>query len=158
MIQRKVIQPLIELLRQGISPEKLSLTIALGVSLGVVPMLGTTTLLCTLAAVALRLNLPAIQLVNGLIYPLQLILLVPFLRVGARLFGDNTPNVSVRQIFGLIHADVWHAIAALWVATMHALVAWLLFACVTSSLLYFGLVPVLNWLWVRSSARLDSVK
>jgi len=31
----------------------------------------------------LRLNLPAIQLVNLVVYPLQLALLVPFLRAGA---------------------------------------------------------------------------
>jgi uncharacterized protein (DUF2062 family) len=60
-----LIRPLIDLLRQGISPKKLALTIALGFWLGVTPVLGSTTILCTLAAVALRLNLPAIQLVNG---------------------------------------------------------------------------------------------
>ena len=83
---RKVVQPLLELLRQGLTPEKIAFTIALGITLGVTPVLGSTALLCTLAAVAFRLNLPAIQLVNWLVYPLQLALLVPLLRIGAWMF------------------------------------------------------------------------
>ena len=56
------LKPVIQLLRQGVSPEKIALTIALGIILGVTPVLGSTLLLCTLAAIVLRLNLPAIQL------------------------------------------------------------------------------------------------
>ncbi len=61
------LRPFIKLLRQGVSPEKIALTISLGIILGVTPVLGSTVLLCTLAAIVLRLNLPAIQLVNGLV-------------------------------------------------------------------------------------------
>lgn len=152
MIRRKLIQPFLDLLRQGISPEKLALTIAFGFTLGVTPVLGSTTLLCTLAAVAFRLNLPAIQLVNGLMYPLQLALLIPFLRAGAWLFRDGKLTISMTQVAALIHANVWHAIAALWVATMHALVAWLLFACVGTSVLYVLFVVILGRLWIQSNS------
>src|SRR5271167_1321027 len=85
-LYRKLIQPFIDLLKQGVTPEKIALTVAVGISLGVTPVIGSTTVLCTLAAVALRLNLPGIMVVNGAVYPLQLMLLVPFLRAGAWLF------------------------------------------------------------------------
>src|ERR1700679_2600498 len=94
-IHRKLIQPFIDLLKQGVTPEKIALTVALGVSLGVTPVIGSTTMLCTLAAVSLRLNLPAILVVNGAVYPLQLILLVPFLRAGAWLFRADGPKISI---------------------------------------------------------------
>lgn len=149
VIRRKVIQPFIELLRQGVTPERIALTIALGITLGVTPVLGSTSLLCTIAALALRLNLPAIQLVNGLVYPLQLTMLVPFLRLGAWMFRVAPPAVSVPYLFGLIRANVWHAIATLWTATLHALVAWLTFGCVATALLYLLLVPLLRRLWRR---------
>jgi uncharacterized protein (DUF2062 family) len=129
-VRRKVIQPFIELLKQGITPERIALTIALGVVLGVTPVLGSTSLLCAVAAIALRLNLPAIQLVNGLVYPLQLTMLVPFLKLGAWLFGVTPPSVSLGYLFSLIKANAWNAITTLWTATMHALVAWFLTACV----------------------------
>jgi uncharacterized protein (DUF2062 family) len=85
-LYRKLVRPLVDLLRQGVSPEKIALSVALGVTLGVFPVLGSTTALCALAAFALQLNLPAIQLVNYFVYPLQIALLIPFFRLGEKLF------------------------------------------------------------------------
>src|SRR5262249_2671304 len=87
-----ITRPSLNLLRQGFTPEKIALTIAVGLVLGVTPILGSATLLCTLAAGLLRLNLGAIQLVNGIVYPLQLALVIPFLRIGAWLFGAPLPH------------------------------------------------------------------
>jgi uncharacterized protein (DUF2062 family) len=148
-LHRKLIQPFIDLLRQGVTPEKISLTVALGVSLGVIPVIGSTTMLCTLAAVTLRLNLPAILLVNGAVYPLQLALLVPFLRAGAWMFRVDGPKLSIGQIFHLIRSDMWHAITTLWVATMHALVIWLVAGCLTSGLVYLILSALLRRFWTN---------
>jgi uncharacterized protein (DUF2062 family) len=147
---RRVITPFVNLLRQGITPEKVALTIAVGLALGVTPVIGSTTLLCTLAAVVLRLNLPAIQLVNGLCYPLQLALIIPFLRGGAWLFNDRVlPGLTVGRIFGLIRTDLGHAIEMLWVATMHALAAWLLFGGIAATLVYAAALPALKRVWRR---------
>ncbi len=151
---KRILQPFLDLLRQGITPEKVALTIALGLSLGVTPVIGSTTLLCTLAAVTLRLNLPAIQLVNGAAYPLQLILIIPFLRAGAWIFGDRTvPALTVTRLFELFRANLWQAIVTLWTATMHALVVWLGVAGLTGLVLYLLLVPVLKLLWKHEGQR-----
>lgn len=147
-IHRKLIQPFLELLKQGVTPEKLALTVALGISLGVIPVIGSTTMLCTLAALSLRLNLPAILLVNGVVYPLQLALLVPFLRAGAWMFRVDGPKLSIRQIFDMIRANVWHATITLWIATMHALVIWLIAGCLTTSVVYLILSRALRRFWV----------
>ena len=48
--RRRVARPILELLRQGVTPEKMAMSLALGVALGVFPVLGTTTALCALAA------------------------------------------------------------------------------------------------------------
>jgi uncharacterized protein (DUF2062 family) len=85
-LHRRLVRPVLDLLRQGVTPEKIALSLALGVALGVFPVLGSTTALCALAALALRLNLPAIQIVNYFVYPLQIALLIPFFRLGERLF------------------------------------------------------------------------
>ena len=146
---RRITRPFLELLRQGIAPEKIALTIALGLALGVTPVLGSTTLLCTLAAAALGLNLPAIQLVNALAYPLQLALIVPFLRAGAWLFGAPLLPLTVTALFARIRADVWHAVATLWGATLHALLAWLVCAALGSALVYGVTLPLLRRAWRR---------
>ena len=148
-IYRKLIQPFIDLLKQGVTPEKIALTVALGVSLGVTPVIGSTTMLCTLAAVTLRLNLPAILLVNGAVYPLQLMLLVPFLRAGAWVFRAAGPRLTIVEIFNLIRANVWHATTTLWIATMHALVIWLVAGCVVSAIVYSIMLAALRRFWVH---------
>lgn len=147
-IHRRLVQPFLDLLNQGVSPEKIALTVALGITLGVTPVIGLTTTLCTLAALILRLNLPAILLVNGVVYPLQLVLLVPFLRAGAWIFRAEGPKLSVVQIFHLIRADVWHAITVLWIATMHALVIWLVVGCAVSAVVYLVLIALLRRFWI----------
>src|SRR5499433_449831 len=99
LLHRRLVRPVLDLLRQGVTPEKLALSIALGLALGVFPVLGATTALCALAALILRLNLPAIQIVNYFVYPLQIALLLPFFRLGERLFHAPHLPISVSQIY-----------------------------------------------------------
>ncbi len=124
----RVVQPLVALLTQGVTPEKLALSVAFGVALGLFPVLGTTTVLCTVAAVVFRLNLPAIQVANYLVYPLQLLLLLPFFRAGAWLFGATPLPLSARQVAEMFHRDFWRAMSLLFDTTWHAAVVWLLLA------------------------------
>lgn len=147
------VKPFLELLRQGMSPEKIALTISLGLVLGIIPVLGSTTILCTLAALALRLNLPAINLVNGLVYPLQLILLIPFYRLGAWMFQVDATAISLAGVVALMRAGVWHAITTLWMITMHALVAWLALGAVICVIFYVVLVPLVRQVSKRARKR-----
>jgi len=142
--RRRIILPLLELLRQGITPEKIALCIGVGIALGVFPVVGATTLLCTLAAVLLRLNLPAIQLVNYLIYPLQLVLLLPFMHLGERLFGGGTVRFSLQQILAMIRSDLGQALVILWGATLRAILVWLCISPFAVLILYLVLTPLIR--------------
>ena len=126
--QVKVIQPLLLLLKQGVTPQKLSLSVALGLVLAIFPVLGTTTLLCAAAALVLKLNMPAIQLVNYLAYPLQLLLLIPFLKAGRLLFKAPPLPFSLSQVIHLVKAQPFHAITLLGTATWHGMVVWAIIA------------------------------
>lgn len=141
---RRLVRPILNLLRQGITPEKIALSVALGAALGVFPAVGWTTVLCAIAAIALRLNLPAIQIVNYFVYPAQIALLVPFFRLGEKLFRAPHLPVSVPQVYALIHASAWNALKLLWTTTWHAMVAWGLLAPVFVIVTYFILTPVLR--------------
>jgi len=141
---RRLVRPILDLLTHGITSEKIALSIAFGLVLGVFPALGWSTLLCLLLALWLKLNVPAMQLVNYLAYPLQLVLLVPFLRAGEFLFRAPRLAISLPQIRAMVRADVWHAITSLWVATMHAIVVWTLVAPVAVWVVYSMLAPILK--------------
>jgi uncharacterized protein (DUF2062 family) len=142
--RRRLMRPIAELLRQGVTPEKMALSLALGVALGVFPVLGTTTALCALAALAWRLNLPAIQFVNYFVYPLQIALLIPFFRMGEKLFGTPHLPLSVAQITAMVHASFWGATRFLWTTIWHAAVAWSLVAPLFIAVAFLVLLPLLR--------------
>jgi uncharacterized protein (DUF2062 family) len=142
--RRRIARPIVELLRQGVTPEKMALSLALGVALGVFPVLGTTTALCALAAFILRLNLPAIQIVNYFVYPLQIALILPFFRAGEKLFGAPHLSLSVPQIVAAMHVSFWGATRFSWTTIWHAAVAWCLIAPLFVALAYVTLVVLLR--------------
>lgn len=122
-----------EWLLQGISPERLAVTLALGFVLGCIPVLGIPTALCALLAIALRLNLPAIQAANYAAMPFQVALIVPFARMGSKL----TPSLGqpALDLHALTHAPLQLLLhssrqVALQLEIMagQALLAWLLLA------------------------------
>ena len=144
LFKKRVLQPILDLLGQGITPEKIALSIALGAMLGIFPALGWTTILCAIAALVLRLNLPAIQLVNYLMYPVQIVLLPPFFRLGEKLFDAPHLPISVPQILTMSKANLDDTVKLLWSTTWHAMVVWALCAPVAAALAYFLLVPLLR--------------
>jgi uncharacterized protein (DUF2062 family) len=105
--KRRLVRPILDLLRQGVTPEKIALSVALGAALGVFPALGWSTTLCAIAAIVLRLNMPAIQIVNYFVYPAQIALLVPFFRWGEKLFHASHFPISVQQIYSLFQESAW---------------------------------------------------
>jgi uncharacterized protein (DUF2062 family) len=140
----RVVAPIVALLTQGITPEKIALSLAFGVVLGIFPVLGSTTVLCAVAALIFQLNLPAIQFVNYLIYPVQLLLLVPFIRMGEALFRVAPLPLSLTQILAMVRTDLPHAISTLWLAEVHAMSAWLLIGSPAIFLIYFLLSRALR--------------
>jgi uncharacterized protein (DUF2062 family) len=127
----------------------LALSLALGMTLGIFPALGWTTALCAIGALALRLNLPAIQIVNYFMYPAQIALLIPFFRLGEKVFGAPHLAISVPQMYAMIHAGLWNAIRALWTTTWHAIVVWSVLAPLLVGILYRILTPLLRHLLRR---------
>jgi len=113
-------------LRQGISPRRLALSLALGFAVGCIPVFGLPTVLCAVLALLLRLNLPAIQAANYIVMPLQLVLIAPFMRLGHWIFSSSQRN-SV-DYHALLHLSPLSLVWQLSGFAGQALVAWLLIA------------------------------
>ena len=130
------------MLRQGLSPEGLAWSLAVGLALGVIPLVGISTVLCVGVALVFRLNQPAMQLANYLAYPLQILLWDPVLRLGEGLFGTPHETVSLAHLQAALRLGAWVAIRMFWTSLWHASVAWLLVVPVPMLLLGWGLQPV----------------
>lgn len=141
-LRRRVADPLLGLLRQGVTPAKLAQCVALGAMIGVFPAIGTTTVLAAGAALAFRLNMVAIQAVNYLVYPLQFALLIPFFRAGEWLFGAERLSLSALDVVALVRDTPLLAISRLWTVTWHAAVAWLVCSLIMIPVLTLILTPV----------------
>ncbi|MDW7690542.1 DUF2062 domain-containing protein [Flammeovirgaceae bacterium SG7u.132] len=124
----KGIQAIIGFLRQGISPKKLALSVAIGIALGFFPFLGLTTVFSALAAITLRLNMPTIQLVNYLMYPIQIALYIPLISLGDFMFDAAPFPFTLGQIFEQLEKDLFGTINTLWLANLRGILAWLIFS------------------------------
>jgi uncharacterized protein (DUF2062 family) len=112
-------------LRTGDSPERLALTLALGFAIGCLPVIGIPSALCIGLAIALRLNVPAIQAANCLAMPLQLTLILPFVRLGGKLFASGGQQSLERA---LLHGSPMQMLQASGSAASQAVAGWFVIA------------------------------
>jgi len=133
--RRRVWDPLRGWLREGLTPEGLGWSLAVGLAIGVIPLFGTSTVLCVGAALAFRLNQAAMQLANYLAYPVQILLLIPFIRLGEKLFGTPPLSLSLAALLAAAKADAWGTMEVFWTSLWHAAVAWLLVVPIPTFLL-----------------------
>ncbi len=131
---RKVIY---DALRQGLTPHKLSMTCAMGVVIGIFPVFGTTTILCFGVAIALRLNIPVIQLVNYLVAPLQLLFIIPFIKAGTILFRLNPFPYSLDQLGQIYRDDFFLLLKEAGIALALGIGVWATFSIPLFFLLYY---------------------
>jgi uncharacterized protein (DUF2062 family) len=133
----------------GASPEKLAWSIAAGLLIGINPILGSTTILCLAVAFILRLNVAASQLGNHIVYPLELILVIPLIRIASRIFHTAPMPLSANE---LLHAAREHPIALsrqLWLWEWHAFLLWAILAAVAIPIFALALTPFFRRLLKR---------
>ena len=144
-----------EQVTRGVTPKEIALTVALGITLGCFPLLGSTTWLCLAAGMWLKLNHPAIQAANYVAYPLQIALVVPFLRVGERLFLDQGVPLEPARIAQIFLADPGQALGLAGTGLLGAIAAWSLIAAPAAWLIYQAVLWFLRHL-ARSTNALPS--
>ena len=137
-------------LRQGISPGRLALTLALGFAIGCIPVIGVPTVLCAALALLLGLNQPAIQAANYAAMPLQLMLILPFMRLGKWTLGLGTGHFQVSYWLRDI-AILGPVVRLGWMAGQ-ALFGWMLVAGPAVMLLWLTLTPMLRRIPAIASA------
>lgn len=150
--QRWIIRPLIQQLKQGTSPGKLAWTIAAGITLGIFPVFGTRAWLCLAAGVWFKLNQPILHTFKGMMYPLHLALIIPFIQFGQRLFGLEPLDLSIGWLKSEAAAGLAEFFQQFGWIVLRASLAWL----VVAPVLLFGLKWLLTPAMKRLAGRLKS--
>jgi uncharacterized protein (DUF2062 family) len=136
-LQKKVVRPLKDLLKQGMEPSKLSLALSSGAVIGVFPVLGLATIVCGGVATLLRLNHPAIQLANYLVFPMQIVLFFPFLTIGEAVTGNSLDEISKTKLVETMDLGFLPALQELTQYFMLASLGWTLTLVPLFAILYF---------------------
>lgn len=148
-LYRWTVAPIVGMFRkvfmQGLTPELMALSLAFGVSGGLFPVPGVTTVICGLFVYLFSLNMAACQLMNMLVTPLDLMMILPFIRMGEWVFFINDPlPFSADKLAEMLRTEFFASVYALAGSFVRGIVAWALFTLVATPILYYILLPILR--------------
>ncbi|GER27627.1 nodulin MtN21 /EamA-like transporter family protein [Striga asiatica] len=125
--RKNVVDPLLQILRRGAEPNQLAFSASLGITLGLFPICGVTVFLCGIAIALLGSlsHAPTVMLANFIATPIELSLMIPFLRFGEFITGGPhfplTSDALKKVLTGQASKEVLQSI-------LHALLGWLVAA------------------------------
>lgn len=137
------------LFNQGLSPRDLALSMVIAMSISLIPILGVTTILLTAVAIPMRLNLPIMIAVSYSLTPIQIVMVIPFINIGASIVGVEHTLLSFSAIQDSFSNSVWLTLKDLSLELICGLMGWLLvmlpFAVVMFYLLKFVFTQLHNY-------------
>ena len=146
---RHGVLPILALLRMGATPRSLAWSIAVGLLIGINPIVGTTTLFCLAAALSFRLNVVASQIANHAMFPLELALVIPFIKLGSRVFHTAAMPLSPHMFLQAARTAPIALTRQVWLWEWHALMLWAAISVVAVPLIALALIPLLERMLAR---------
>lgn len=142
--QRRILDPIVAQLTQGLTPQKIALTIAIGSAIAMFPILGTTTLICLVVGVFMKLNQPILQVVNYACTPIHIPFIFFAFKWGERLFGIEHSVLEARGLRRELIAHPWEFIQHYSVTGLHAIEFWAILVPLWAIVVYSISLPILR--------------
>jgi uncharacterized protein (DUF2062 family) len=95
---RNLDQKLKGLFKQGLAPKELAFSVSVASLIGVFPIYGSTTIILAFLALRLKLNLAIMIAISYIMTPVQILLVIPFARVGEFLFGYESIGMDLESL------------------------------------------------------------
>ncbi len=135
-VKRKLIRVIRDGLKKGFSQRKIAISITLGVIIGIIPVYGITTLMVSVLALSLRLNMIVMQAVHYILHPIQIALFIPFFKLGDLFLKGSSVKFSVSEYIHLFKTDFWAGLNEIWKLNLSAVIVWLIISIPMYILLY----------------------
>jgi uncharacterized protein (DUF2062 family) len=116
------------LFKQGLSPKELIQSIIVSGLLSVIPILGVSTFVLTTLSIKKKLNLPIMIAISYLMWPVQVLLIIPFIRVGEFIFSVPSTPHTVEEIISSFQNSFFQTLSHLSFELLCGLGGWLLTA------------------------------
>lgn len=143
--RRRLITPITKQLTQGVTPRKISFTLAIGSVCSLFPFLGFTAILNLLVGIILKLNQPILQTLNQLMTPIHIPLILVYVRVGEWIWQAEESVFSVSYILQqFTDLSIMEFLQKFGWAGIHAFTAWGISAPLIFIAVYYPLRPFIN--------------
>ena|ERR1035437_6029773 len=134
--KKNVSIPLAQIRREGFSSEKLALSVSIGIIGGTFPIIGLASFVCLILALLFKQNFAIVQATNYLVYPLQIVLLLPLLRIGNSVLASNHIVLTLNQVVLAFKIGILHGINELGIILLYGALAWVVVAAPALLILY----------------------
>lgn len=141
---RWVLSPILKQFKQGISPERLSWSVSLGISLGIFPIMGSTSAVCLFFGWILKLNQPVLHIFKSFTYPLHLFLILVFIRLGQRINGVPLLTLSIPEMLRQFKDNPAQFARDFGIAALYGIEAWAVVAIFLIPLIYLITLPLVR--------------
>ena len=138
--KRRIVNPLIVILKSGATSEGISLSLACGIMGGLFPIPATTTIACIALTWLLKLNFAAVQITNLLMTPANIATFLWFIKIGETIFNAQPNNISLQAI----QSDPLASIAKFGWSLTYGVIAWLFISPFGIFIFYNALKPIIN--------------
>ncbi len=150
--RRRLIEPIGRQLTQGVSPQRIALTLAAGSAAALFPILGTTTLLCLILAAALKLNQPIVQGINVLCNFIWLPVMLGSIRLGEMITGARRSRPDLTAMSAMLRRHPGEFLHSFGATMAHAVFGWAAAAPIWVAAVYFLTLPALRAATRRNAA------
>lgn len=128
----------------GIPPDKMAFSITLGMVTGVFPVLGATTAISLLLTMLFRQNVLVVQSVQWVMALFQILLIIPFMQIGAHLLQAGTLQVNMHEINQAFGQGIFSGLRIVGILHLYAILTWTIIAVPFSLVSYVSLRAVFN--------------
>jgi len=116
------------LLKQGLTLKELSQCVIVSGLISIIPILGVSTFMITTVSLKRKLNLPVMISLSYLMWPVQILLIIPFIRMGEFIFSVPRNHHTVEEIISSFQNSFFITLSQLSFELLCGFAGWLLTA------------------------------
>jgi hypothetical protein len=135
---------IIALFKQGLTPIELTQSIIVSGLISTIPILGVSTFLLTALSLKRKLNLPIMIAQSYIMWPIQVVMIIPFINIGEFIFSIPKTNHSAQEIIASFQNSFFATLSHLSFELLCGFGGWLLTAVPFSAGVYLVSISILK--------------
>jgi uncharacterized protein (DUF2062 family) len=144
---------IIALFKQGLTPIEITQSIIVSCLISIIPILGLTTLLLTALSLKRNLNLPIMIAQSFIMWPVQIVMIVPFINIGEFIFSIPKTNHSAQEIITSFQNSFFTTLSHLSFELLCGFGGWLLTAVPLALGIYFVFIAVFKMVFKEKTSQ-----